>query len=77
MVEVYSKPGCVQCLATKRRLDQAGKVLGVDYVLYDVSVDTEAYNRAVALNAQQMPLVVTPNGHWTGYSPDKLDTYAI
>lgn len=77
MVEVYSKPGCVQCVATKRHLDKNGKVLGVDYTVYDVTTDQEAYQRAVEMEAQQMPLVVTPGGYWTGFSPDKLNTFAI
>ena len=68
-ITVYSKPSCVQCTATYRKLDENG----MDYTLVDVSEDEAALARIKELGYLQAPVVVAPNGHWSGYRPDKID----
>ena len=68
-ITVYSKPSCVQCTATYRKLDENG----MHYTLVDVSEDEAALERIKELGYLQAPVVVAPNGHWSGYRPDKID----
>lgn len=68
-ITVYSKPSCVQCTATYRKLDDNG----VEYNLVDVSADAAALERIKELGYLQAPVVVAPNGDWSGYRPDKID----
>lgn len=68
-VVVYTKPGCPQCDATKRKLDQAG----VRYDSVDVTADPAARVEVVALGYTSLPVVVVPDGrHWSGFSPDRI-----
>lgn len=69
MVTVYSKPGCGGCIATKRFL----KKNSVDFTEINVYEDEEAMDRVVnTLGYKQMPVVETPQDHWSGYKEDKL-----
>lgn len=69
MLTVYTKPNCVQCVATKRLFD--GKEL--NYELVDVSVDGDALLSIMDLGYLQVPVVVTALGeHWSGFRPDKI-----
>ena len=73
MVTVYSKPACVQCNATYRKLD----TLGVPYTVIDMSEDADALAEVKALGYQQAPVVVAPDGrHWSGFNPSELDSLA-
>lgn len=82
-ITLYSKPACVQCTATKRVLDKAG----LTYTTVDVSVDTEALERIVAMGFMQAPVVeldelvmdsqergdgVTYTNTWSGFRPDLI-----
>ena len=67
-VVVYTKPSCVQCDATKTKLDR----LDVPYTLLDITKDPEAHAAAKALGYLQAPVVTCGDLHWAGYSPDKL-----
>lgn len=70
MVTVFTKPGCVQCTATYRRLNARG----IEFEVRDVSVDDAAMATVRDLGYQQVPVVMTGGGeHWGGYNPDKLD----
>ena len=68
-VTLYSKPACVQCDATKRRLDK----LGVPYVTVDVTEDPKALAKILAWGYQQVPVVDTGTAHWSGYRIDLLN----
>lgn len=68
-ISVYSKPSCVQCTATYRALDKQG----IEYDVYDVSVDDEALATVKALGYMQAPVVVTESDHWSGFRPDKIN----
>lgn len=75
-VTLYSKPACVQCDATKRRLDK----LGVPYLIADVTENPSDLARIIEWGYQQVPVVeVQHNGkveHWSGFRPDKLQGLA-
>lgn len=67
-ITVYSKPSCVQCVATYRALDQRG----IDYTVVDLSEDDAARDRVTALGYRQVPVVVAGDDHWAGFRPDKI-----
>lgn len=81
MVTVYSKPGCVQCNATTRKLEQ----LSLKYNIIDVSEHTEALQHIKELGYLQAPVVVPSFDkivkdnkgervvHWSGFRPDLLE----
>ncbi|MFF0818362.1 glutaredoxin-like protein NrdH [Rhodococcus sp. NPDC003318] len=72
-VTVYTKPGCVQCTATHRALDQAG----IDYRTVDLSTDLDARDYVMSLGHLQAPVIVTDTGeHWAGFRPDRLAALA-
>jgi glutaredoxin-like protein NrdH len=68
MITVYSKPSCVQCTATYRALDKKG----IEYTIFDVSVDEKALETVKQLGYLQAPVVVTETDHWSGFRPDKI-----
>lgn len=77
MLTLYSKPNCVQCNATVRKLDLKGLV----YNVVDLTEDLDAYRAVKALGYMQAPVVCVtyPDSSiddWGGYRPDKIDTYA-
>lgn len=65
---VYTKPGCPSCVGTKRKFD----MLGIEYEAIDISLDDEAKRHLQAQGFQEMPVVVTARGSWTGYRPDRI-----
>lgn len=67
-ITVYSKPACVQCTATQRALDKQG----IEYEIFDLSVDEKALAAVKELGYMQAPVVVTDNDHWSGFRPDKI-----
>lgn len=70
---VYGKPGCVQCDATYRALDQAG----VNYSVVDIATDEIARQWVMSLGHMQAPVVVADDGQsWSGFRPDKINAYA-
>lgn len=70
MITVYSKPGCVQCDATKRRLTERG----IFFLAVDLTEDAEAMARVESWGYRQAPVVeVGPDHHWYGYRPDLID----
>jgi len=71
-VTVYSKPNCVQCSATYRRLDKHG----IDYEIIDITLDPEERDYAMSLGHLQAPVVVVDNESWGGYNPDRIDNLA-
>lgn len=67
-IVLFSKSNCVQCKATERVLNK----IGVEYTVRDMGQDEEAREMAVSLGYMQAPVVVAPNGHWSGFQPDKI-----
>ena len=72
-VTVYTKPSCVQCVATKRALDKAG----IAYDLIDVTEDGAAFDRLVAAGHSQMPVVETADATWAGFNPDRIKALSL
>lgn len=76
---IYSKPSCVQCTATYRRLDARG----IDYTVVDLAEDTDALAFTKRLGHLQAPVVTLRDAdgqvadHWSGFRPDKIDTLAV
>lgn len=71
-VRVYSKPDCVQCTSTYRALDSKR----VPFEVIDMSVDPEALEFVKGLGYLQAPVVVTDDGHWSGFRPDRINELA-
>lgn len=67
-IDVYSAPGCNQCVATKAWLRRNG----FTYNEIDVSVDEEAQSRCKAMGYTELPVVVTGEQHWSGFRYDRL-----
>lgn len=69
MITVYTRPACVQCNATKRKLTEEG----LDWVAVDLSQDEAAADRLREAGYMQVPVVETPEGEtWTGFRPDLI-----
>lgn len=71
-ITVYSKPACIQCVATYRALDQRG----ISYDVVDISEDADALNVVRGLGYMQVPVIMTSDDHWSGFRPDKINTLA-
>ena len=71
-ISVYSKPSCVQCTATYRALDKQG----IEYEVFDVSVDEKALEAVKELGYLQAPVVIADGDHWSGFRPDKINELA-
>lgn len=67
-ITVYSKPSCVQCTATQRALDKQG----IEYEIFDLSVDEKALETVKQLGYMQAPVVIAGDDHWSGFRPDKI-----
>jgi len=71
-VTVYTKPSCVQCTATYRALNAKG----IEFEIFDVSIDDKALQTVKDLGYLQAPVVITDGEHWSGFRPDKIDELA-
>jgi Glutaredoxin-like protein NrdH len=67
-VTVFSKPACVQCNATYRRLDAEG----IEYEITNLAEDPAALERMKELGYLQAPVVFAGDDHWSGFRPDKI-----
>lgn len=70
MITVYSKPACVQCVATTREMDRRG----LEYHYIDLTKDSDAMDRITSLGYSQVPVVVAGEDHWAGFRPDRIGT---
>lgn len=71
-VTVYTKPSCVQCTATYRALNARG----IEFEVFDVSIDEQALAAVKELGYLQAPVVIADDEHWSGFRPDKIDELA-
>jgi glutaredoxin-like protein NrdH len=71
-VTVYTKPSCVQCTATYRALNAKG----IEFEIFDVSIDDKALQTVKDLGYLQAPVVISDGEHWSGFRPDKIDELA-
>lgn len=66
-VIVYSKPACVQCDATKKRLDKHN-------ILYvEKDIDATILHVAMERGITSAPIVDTGDDLFGGYRPDRID----
>lgn len=74
MIELFSKPRCVQCDATKRALDK----MGIEYVVYDVTKDLDALRRLqTETDYTQAPVVIVDGKEsWSGFRIDRIKALA-
>lgn len=71
---VYTKPTCVQCDATKRRITQFGGTY--DEIDLTAPENIEALEEFKASGALQAPVVVGPDGlQWAGFRQDLIKGY--
>jgi len=69
-VTVHTKPNCVQCTATKRKLG----TLGIPYTEVELTDESAAqFKRFGHLSA---PIVTTREHSFSGYRPDLLEDLA-
>jgi glutaredoxin-like protein NrdH len=71
-VDVYGKPGCVQCLYTNRLLQDKGH----EVRYHDITTDDVARQVVEGSGYTQLPFVVADvndqDKMWHGFSPDKI-----
>jgi glutaredoxin-like protein NrdH len=67
-IQVYTKPGCVQCEYTEKKLSE----WHVPHNTVDVTQDPAAMQQVLASGNMQMPMVVAGDDHWNGFQYDKL-----
>ena len=68
MVTVYTKPNCVQCDMSKRLLDK----IGVEYNTVDIVENPAELDKLIEMGYRAAPVVVTEDGSWAGFQPDKI-----
>lgn len=71
-VTLYSKPACVQCVATEKALQKAQ----IPFTKLDVTELPEARDYVLALGYLQAPVVVSGDDHWSGFRPDRIKALA-
>lgn len=67
-IKIYTKPDCVQCQATKRRLDAAG----VPYTVTDLSNDPQMIEQMRAAGFTSVPIVEYGQERFAGYQIDRI-----
>lgn len=76
-VVLYSKPGCVQCSATTRKLNK----MHIPFSTVDISQDAKAYDHVVKdLGYEAVPVVEvnyaegseSSSESWYGFRPDRI-----
>lgn len=70
-VTVYEKPNCMQCVQTKRKLEQEG----VPYETADL-MDPGNLEAAKSLGHMSAPVVVVGGESWSGFRPDLINRIA-
>ena len=71
-VRVYSTPSCVQCMLTKKWLND--RDISFDEV--DLTESEDDYRAVLALGYKAAPIVVVaPDVHWGGFRVDLLELH--
>lgn len=71
---LYTKPKCVQCDATKRKLASAK----VEHRVVDLLEDADAMTAIKEMGYLQAPvLVVNETTHWSGHRPDLIEKHLL
>ncbi|EMB51212.1 glutaredoxin-like protein NrdH [Vibrio mimicus] len=67
-ITVYSKPNCMQCVATQKALTAKG----IAFDVVSLNDNQQAMDRVTALGYRQVPVVVAGEDHWSGFRPDRI-----
>lgn len=68
MVQVYGKPACGGCVATKKALEK----VEVPYEYHDITADEQARQIVEQSGQLQLPLVIVGDDSWHGFRPDRV-----
>lgn len=71
-IKLYSKPVCMQCIATKRELERHG----MSFTEVDITKDAQALRQLISLGYMQAPVVMVGDEHWSGFRPEKIRALA-
>lgn len=71
-VDVYGKPGCVQCKYTNKKLEEDGH----EVRYHDIMEDQGARQVVEQSGQLALPLVVAGDKSWHGFSPDRIKALA-
>lgn len=71
-IVVYGRPNCIQCRYTTRELDN----LGIGYIYVDIDADPDAREAVEETGITTLPVVVTADGVFGGFKPDRLRALA-
>jgi glutaredoxin-like protein NrdH len=69
-ITLWTKPGCVQCEATKREFDKRGII----YTTRWLNKSPKAVERFIELGLTAAPIVETDKKRWSGFRLDKIKT---
>ena len=72
MVTIYTQDPCQPCRMTKKEFVKNG----IDFKEVSIAQNPEARDAVLALGYMQAPVIVTENGHWGGFRPDKIKELA-
>ena len=72
-VIVYTKPNCVQCNMTKKRLEDRG----IPYATVDITQDPDALDKLISQGFQAAPVVNVGDRWWAGFQPDEIDSIQV
>ena len=72
MVTIYTQNPCQPCRMTKKEFDKNG----ISFKEVSISENPEAREMVIALGYMSAPVVVTEDGHWGGFRPDKIKELA-
>jgi len=72
MTTVYTKDNCIQCDMTKRLMDK----IGVEYETVNISENPAELDKLIELGYRAALVVVTEDGSWAGFQPDKITALA-
>lgn len=68
MITVYTRPGCVMCDWTKRKL----AARGLAYTEIDVTTDADAEKMLRDKGITTLPFVHTDHDEWSGFKIEKI-----
>jgi glutaredoxin-like protein NrdH len=72
-IAVYTKPGCIQYLATIRAFEHAD--LHFATISITAQTQAQAHDFIMSLGYLQAPMAVCGSSHWSGFRPDRVTTF--
>ena len=72
VITVWEKPNCVQCMQTKRVMDQEG----IQYRTRRLDKSPTAVERFIQMGLTAAPIVETDTKRWSGFRLEKIRSLA-